>query len=287
MIIIEQKVVNINNNQCYFLSENNFKSDPRSPIQFLPVEEVFVKVTPLIVPDVKDYYWISNYGNLYSTFKDGLIQPGIDTKGYYYAALATNKGPKNMRIHRLVMMAFCYFPGCENEIINHCDGIKTHCWVWNLEWSNFSANAQHSYDMGLHGRVHSTRTLSDEDVIKISNLLIENKLTCTDLARLFNTSTDMIYSIKHKRAYTNLTESYNFPSTKYIYDENCIENICLALSTIKPEKPLDELNITQKHHYYQQIIKATNIENSPRSVDLIKRIYRRQSFTEISNKYNF
>lgn len=269
-------------NQFTFV-ENTFSF---APIQFLPIQEVFVKVTTSMVPGVKDYYWISNYGNLYSSFKNGLIQPGVDSKGYYYAALATDDGPKNMRIHRLVLLAFSYYSGCESEIINHCDGIKTNCKVWNLEWSDYSQNSLHAFAMGLSSRFHHSRTMSDEEVIAIANLLMENKLSCTEIASMFNTSDDMIYSIKFKRAYTNLTSSYNFPDGQ-IYSEDVIDRICKVMSFNKPAKPLHELNIRERHNYYQKIISEANIENSPRSVDLIKRIYRRTSFANISSKYIF
>ena len=54
------------NNKFVFLQENNFVD---SVIQFIPKEEIFVKITQKIVPYVKDYYYISNYGNLYSSYK--------------------------------------------------------------------------------------------------------------------------------------------------------------------------------------------------------------------------
>ena len=269
---------------AFFLENNPFHF---APLQFIPIEETFVPVTEKIVPGIKPFYWISNYGNLYSTYKGGLIRPGIDTKGYPYAALSTTKGPKNMRIHRLVLMSFSYFEGCEHEIINHSDGIKTHAWVWNLEWSTFSANQIHAYNMGLVSRIKSNRIMSTEDILKICELLMENKFTCGQIANMFNTTLDMIYSIKNKRAYCDLTSDYNFPQTNQIFSDSAIDNICYILSTYIPDKQLDYMNIREKTDYYKFICEKAGIKYCQQSVDLIRRLYKHQSFTHISNKYNF
>ena len=190
-----------------------------------------------------------------------------------------------MRIHRLVLMSFAYFPGCETTMINHCDGIKTNCDIWNLEWSSYSENSLHAYATGLRQNFWNHRSLTDEDVIAIANLLMENKLNCAEIANMFNISIDMVYSIKFKRAYFNLTSSFNFPS--FVTDRNIIEKICQVMAENKPNKSLYDMNKTEKHNYYQKIINEAGIENSQNSVYLIRRIYRGESYLDISKKYNF
>lgn len=259
----------------------------KEKIQFLPPYEIFIKVSSKIVPGIKDYYWISNYGNLYSSFKNGLINPGIDSKGYYYAALATDHGSKNMRIHRLVLMTFSYFPGCENTIINHLDGIKTNCFVWNLEWSTFSDNVTHAYNFGLISRYSKNRSLSNTEVENICILLSENKLSCVEIANMFNINVDMIYSIKNRRSYLDISEKYIFHNTSQLYDNSFIENICKIISENKPYKRIEEMNIKEKQEYYKYICLLIPIEYNQQSVDLIRRIYRKESFANISNKYKF
>lgn len=279
-----ETINNDNKPVAFFIQDNPFYYQP---IQFIPIEEIYVPVTEKLVPNIKPFYWISNYGNLYSTFKNKLISPGIDSKGYPYAALATLNGPKNMRIHRLVLMSFSYFEGCEKVIINHCDGIKTHPWVWNLEWSSYSANQIHAYSIGLTPKYSTNITMSDEDVIKIADLLMENKYSCTELAKMFNTNVDMIYSIKHKRAYINLTENYNFPETKYLYNDDMIAFICKTIQDNPIEKPFDTMSPHQKHDYLMKIINLCNLPHGRQSIDLVNRIYQKKSFTHISSKFNF
>ena len=121
-----------------------------SPIYFfpesitLPVEE-WKDITEDIVPEVLPYYMISNYGRLFHKYKGIILANNIDSKGYLYKPLTTKSGkPKNCRIHRLVMMTFNYFPGCEDVIINHKDGVKSNCFIWNLEWSSYSDNVKHA-----------------------------------------------------------------------------------------------------------------------------------------------
>lgn len=243
----------------------------------LPPEE-FRDVTSKIVPGVKDYYLISNYGRLWSKYSNKFILPAIDSKGYTFAVLATENGPKNCRIHRLVLMTFDYFKGCENTIINHKDGIKTNAFIWNLEWSTYSDNLKHAIRNNLM-RVGQKGSLSDEQVHIICQML-ENGESCKNIANKLSISVDIIYSINCKRSYTNISDQYNLSQKKQKITDGEVRKICQYFSMIPRNKKL-------KNDYCSEALKYANMDITLSNLAIAERILYRQSFKNISSEYNW
>ena len=69
---------------------------------------------------IKDYeglYEIDEDGNVYS-LKNGILQPGISTTGYYVVSLYKNGNSNTKKVHRLVAESFLLNP--ENlPCVNH------------------------------------------------------------------------------------------------------------------------------------------------------------------------
>lgn len=89
-----------------------------------------------------------NLGGL-RKFKGGIKKSVIRSTGYPMIMLYKNNKCKNYYIHRLVAQHFILNP--ENKpLVNHKNGVKTDCYVENLEYSTYSENLLHAYKTGAH-----------------------------------------------------------------------------------------------------------------------------------------
>ena len=74
--------------------------------------------------------------------KEKILVPVLDNKGYQFVGLHKNGKRKDMKVHRLVAMAF--IPNPENKpMVNHKDENPLNNCVDNLEWCTASYNANY------------------------------------------------------------------------------------------------------------------------------------------------
>ena len=188
------------------------------PIYFDPPliaqDEVFV---PLSYSNIKDYYIISNYGRIYNIYLNSFINPTKGINGYIECKLPVcnyHNRQRGFRIHRLVMLTFCYFPGCENFEVNHKDGNKSNNYIGNLEWSTRKENIDHSWKYGLSkahpciGEQNGRAKLKEEDVHLICQKLVNNQTTVS-ISKEFNISRSVISGIKNKNIWVHISSNYN------------------------------------------------------------------------------
>lgn len=119
------------------------------------------------------YYLISSLGRLYSIPREIYVRPSVNCKGYWKTVLSyvdTGKGKRNeVLVHDLVAEAF--IGECpEGKEVNHKNGIKTDNTYTNLEYVTHPENILHAWRSGLRKIRHSTRMLSDKDVIEVRRL---------------------------------------------------------------------------------------------------------------------
>ncbi len=108
------------------------------------------------IPGFKDFYEVSNFGNLrsFSDKQNGkMMTPSREYRGelplYLKTVLRTIDNKNRTRpIHNLVMLAFCG-PTPKGMVINHIDGNKLNNRLDNLEFITQGQNIQHAYDHGL------------------------------------------------------------------------------------------------------------------------------------------
>lgn len=105
-------------------------------------------------------YLVSQLGNVYDQHSDRILGKTPDRKGYIRVKLVTPYGErKTVSLHRIVAGSFYDVTPEEFEDweVNHRDGIKSHCEVWNLEFTDRSGNMLHAFSNGLATPVFSAR----------------------------------------------------------------------------------------------------------------------------------
>ena len=160
--------------------------------------------------DIKDYehkYQVSNLGNVRSLSridsrgynKTGKMLKGRnDGRGYLKVALYTDGKPKNLRIHRLVVMAFLGDIK-EGYEVNHIDLNKQNNKLNNLELLTPTENMKHSHKN--QDIKYNANSLSDWDVVCIRSFW-KHKPSCYTMqmvADYYNVSKRYIESIVQNR----------------------------------------------------------------------------------------
>lgn len=102
------------------------------------------------LPEIKDYYTITDEGLIYSD-NSGLMKTRNkgDTEYQIINFMREDGKKKTFRVHRLVMMAFSPIENMEDMEVNHIDGNKKNNCLFNLEWCSASENQKHAFVTGL------------------------------------------------------------------------------------------------------------------------------------------
>ena len=256
------------------------------PVYFIPigvyfVPEIFLPISPERVPDVSDYYLISNYGRVWHKYKARFLSITIDTKGYAFIPLSTSHGMKIMRIHRLVALHFLYQPGCEELLVNHKDGVKTNNYVNNLEWVTYSGNMRHAIETGL---ANSSFSYDDETIKRICEMLQAGDKTFQQISTELGVSYTLVQAINQRRVHTDISDKYVFPLRKIntTFSEDQVRAICKFIS--ENPKPLT----WTLRDYYRFILKGSlQIGDATRlQIRTVEKIYNKTTYSYISKDYN-
>lgn len=93
--------------------------------------------------EVTRLHEVSNKGNIRNTLTKKGLKPWVGTTGYYHIKILVNGKKKNLKLHRLIAIAF--IPNPENKkYVNHKDGNKLNNTVTNLEWCTHKENMEHA-----------------------------------------------------------------------------------------------------------------------------------------------
>lgn len=160
--------------------------------------------------DVKGFeglYEISSLGNLRSKekyvnhyrggkrlYKSKIKKQRLSKSGYLRCNIKHNGKRFDLRVHRLVAMAF--LPNSKNkEQVNHINGIKTDNRAVNLEWCTQSENVIHA----VENRLIKTK-LTDKQALEIFN----SEKSTRKLGQEYGVSSSIVWRIKNKKAYKHL-----------------------------------------------------------------------------------
>lgn len=241
--------------------------------------EVFLLVTSDIVPNVFDYYMISNYGRVFHRYLNRYLKPGINGAGYMYVMMSTYNGPKPIQIHRLEMIAFNPIQGYENLDVNHKDGNKLNIHISNLEWATRSENQKHAYMTGLH---KPNTNLTEDTVRKICSLLHENKYTNSQIANIVGVTTSIVADIRNGQSWTNISNQYAFFFQRpgRLFTDEMITNICVYFAN----NPKGDITVND---HCRNALRANNYNDSDRYVETVRKIFTGKYYTKISSNYTF
>ena len=258
-------------------------------VQFLPEPEKWLPITDQVVPGIKPYYMISTYGNIYSSFSNKTICTANDGDDYEIVNLQTFNGVVTKRVHRLLMMTFCYFPGCEQYEVDHKDGYHYHNWIWNLEWVTPKENVNRSIQLGLHaiaGDMYNS-IFTNEEVHyicrqlelgkSISELVVE--MTEKIYPRQYKDIRGLLLHIRNGYAWKSISSLYNIPESDFeTFNHDEIIKICECL-----EK---RMNYKEILTYLGYDINGMSNKQLNTYNKVISNIRSGRTYTDISKNYN-
>lgn len=168
------------------------------------------------------YYEVSNMGNVrtmnriiyksdgsYQTYKSKPIKISYNKRNNMYVVYLSINGKRTCKsVHRLVAKEFCYNDDPENKVtVNHIDGDRSNNKAENLEWTTYSENLQHAYD--LLNRPHNKASKKCRQCISFNKFTNEeiNHKSVAAASRYTNISETQIRRIAKGECINN---TYNF-----------------------------------------------------------------------------
>jgi hypothetical protein len=245
------------------------------------------KWLPVFDPEysIKPYYIISDYGRIFSTSRGSgkLMSPVMNEDGYLRIQLSLTNGIKRyFQLHRLVLYTFNYVPGCEKLQVNHKDTIKTHNWVYNLEWVTCRENILHAIASGVFaqlGESNNNCNTTDEQVHKVCQMWMEG-YSINDIAKTVNVSISNVSNIVSGSSRKYITSRYNLQKRQENrLTENEVHEVCKFIQDNKCNyKLMKELD---------QAAAVFIGKPDKNTITAISHVRNRDTYTKISNNYNF
>lgn len=253
-------------------------------------DEIF---TTISIDKVKPYYMLSNYGKVININTGKEIIPHVTENGYLQVSLMTYNGRIFRKVHRLVLLSFYYFPGCENLQVNHKDGNKFNNAYWNLEWVTSKENVQHAIETGLrnpfYGNFNPKSVINENTAIEIAIMLLCNYNHQFIADTLCNGNISIVREILYGRTWSHLFTKEFMNSLSLIKRGNIISiddrhNICNFY----------QLYIDKYNGYgsVTKIIKDAIVyigkdPNDDKIFRVAKRLFYRYESPEITSCYNY
>lgn len=259
------------------------------------IDEIY-RFIPPFDDGIKPYYMISNYGKVINIFTGAEIIPHENENGYLQVSLMTtkNNGRVFRKVHRLVMMCFFYFDGCENFQVNHKNGNKKINAYWNLEWVTSKENVHHAIETGLRlpfkGESNPMASISELDAKAIGLALIEGKLSDYDIANKYcNGNISIVRGIAYGNTWTHIFSEEERIAISKTRRGNIISTADRHLLCKYYQDNITNYNGRQKA---SKIIKSAMLSIGLDPYDIqkyrvAKRLYYRYESPEITSIYNY
>lgn len=252
--------------------------------------EQWLPITDIVAPGIRPYYYISNFGRIYSVQSNKILTTFINnTTGYCHIGLRLiDNTSKHFTIHRLVMKTFVPIDNSDEFEVNHINGNKLDNCILNLEWCVRKDNIEHAWNNNLYhvGEAHHNSNLTNDQVHIICKCL-EKRMSYDKIAEAIGLKIDSrlsscISDIRHKRRWTHISRYYAFPTERsyQLLNDDQIHLICKCFE--------DGI------YDYKYIFSVINIDIDSMSskqrkkyIGCLDRIRRKDRFINISKEYNF
>lgn len=179
-------------------------------------DEIWIPIT--YIHDLQDWYYVSNYGKVYSKLSNHIIRPRFIGHGYFTMTLRlkSNK-PTDQLVHRIVLCSFNPIPNMDSMQVNHINGNKIDNRLENLEWCTCYNNIMHAHRIGLYSNItgenasFSTFTNSQvHDICKCLEAGMSVKEICLHLNLEYTKQASKIYQIKARNNWKHISKDYIF-----------------------------------------------------------------------------
>lgn len=211
-------------------------------------DEVFVQISSFM-PDIEDYFWISNYGRGFNSNNGYLITPTVNKEGYVFYTLQRkenefklNNKSKYVSIaaHILTCRAFNGPKPNETDQVNHKDFYRDNNHYSNLEWKSGLDNLKYSMDNGRYWKndIYCHTVYTADKIHEICKLLESGITDPNELSmRVFGEPVNqkyysLIQKIRNNKNWTRISSQYNIPiieKRNFTHDEY-IHTMCKYFS---------------------------------------------------------
>lgn len=247
---------------------------------------------PITVDNVKPYYLVSTYGNIFSTYYNKYLIPHDNDHGYLQVSLMTNNGGRIFRkVHRLVMITFAYVYGCENLQVNHINANKHDNHINNLEWVTAKENVQHAINLKLRSSVGENNPkalITENDAINISNMIIEG-YSDEYIANCIGCNKNIVREIALGRTWTylfnnNILNAMKMTRTGYLISEEEKHRICKFYEDNINKYIMDNKKVK---HITEAALLYCGIKINDTTIRIARRLFYRYQNPGITNQYKY
>ena len=197
-------------------------------------------------------YAVNEKGEVMNLTNGNKLSPIVFSSGYYMIGLYITNPEKpeetgKQRLHKVPvhrMVAETFIPNPENKPeVNHKDGNKLNNSLENLEWVTHQENIHHSFYVLGHkngpinntdqtGENNAAAKYTNVDIMKVCELLQQNKYTVKEIAAMTGVSIGTIVSIRVGKQWQHIAKNYKIPAIqrKERLDDDGIREICEYLA---------------------------------------------------------
>lgn len=260
---------------------------------FIDNREEWRKISDYI-PGVYPIYWISNTGKVFSEQIQALMRYDYVGKGYLKVTLQFYDGPKDMLVHRLVMLCFHPIPNSDLYTVNHKDGNHENNRDTNLEWATYTEQMIHASSNDLLNK----EGYSEEEIRAICSMLEktpnQDEVIQSIYGNIKRSDPNYYIRIKHlvnriqrKDSWTNISDEYNIlpksnTNPNQVVSDEQVEQLCSILEKygkkIPTRKAFEMIGIDIGQPYDKDYT---------RYMSTMVNIRNRKCFDNITSKYNF